>query len=135
MWVEGVLSACNESDKETKILVKHAIINTLATCPRQISDDVWPIKEVADILEELALEDFEDKNEVSSGFSSGYTNKRGIRDVNDGTLEFSLSKEFKKYQEFYQFSHPVTSKALDYISNGYNYEAETDRKRAYLGYE
>lgn len=135
LWVEGVLSACNESDKETKILVKHAIINTLATCPRQISDDVWPIKEVADILEELALEDFEDKNEVSSGFSSGYTNKRGIRDVNDGTLEFSLSKEFKKYQEFYQFSHPVTSKALDYISNGYNYEAETDRKRAYLGYE
>lgn len=83
----------------------------------------------------LALEDFEDKYEVSSSFSSGYTNRRGIRNVNDGTLEFSLSEEYKKYQIYYQFTHPVTSKALEYISGGYNYEAETDRKRAYLGYE
>lgn len=61
--------------------------------------------------------------------------RRGVRDVNDGTLEFSLSEEYKKYQLYYQFTHPVTSKALEYISSGYNYEAETDRKRAYLGYE
>lgn len=134
-WVNGVLLTSEDKDTETKTLIKYAIINTLATCPKQISDDIWPIKEVADILENLALEDFEDKYEVSSSFSSGYTNRRGIRNVNDGTLEFSLSEEYKKYQIYYQFTHPVTSKALEYISSGYNYEAENDRKRAYLGYE
>ncbi len=134
-WVDGVLSAGCNKDVKTKKLLKGAIINTLATYPRQISDNIWPITEVADILEYLSMEDYEDKYEVSSSFSSGYTNKRGIRDVNDGTLEFSLSEEFKKYQEYYQFSHPITSKALEYISSGYNYEAEMDRKRAYLGHE
>ena len=134
-WVNEVLLISKDKDTETKKLIKYAIINTLATCPKQISEDIWPIKEVADILENLALEDFEDKYEVSSSFSSGYTNRKGIRNVNDGTLEFSLSEEYKKYQIYYQFTHPVTSKALEYISSGYNYEAETDRKRAYLGYE
>lgn len=65
----------------------------------------------------------------------GYMNRRSIREVKDGTPEFSLSEEFKKYQLHYQFSHPVTSKALEHISISYKYEAETDRKQAYLGYE
>ncbi len=130
-WVDGVLSTAK--NKDTRILLKRAIINTLAACPKQINDDVWPIKEVADILESLAKEDYEDKFEVSSCFSAGYNNRRGFRSINDGTLEFSLSEVFKKYQAHYQFSHPITSRALEYISNGYNYEAEMDRKRAHLG--
>lgn len=67
-WVNEVLLISKDKDTETKKLIKYAIINTLATCPKQISEDIWPIKEVADILENLALEDFEDKYEVSSSF-------------------------------------------------------------------
>lgn len=134
-WTDGVLSVCTNNDEETKKMLKTAIINTLVTCPKQMSDDVWPINEVADILESLSKEDFDDIYEVSSIFSIGYTNRRGVREVKDGTRELSLSKEFKNYQSHYQFSHPVTSRALEYISSGYNYESEADKKRAYLGYE
>lgn len=134
-WVEEVLSTCKNEDKKIKIILKRAVINTLVKCPKQNFDDIWPIREVADIIEDLAIDDYEDKYEVSHVFFAGYTNRRGVRMVNDGTLEFSLSEEFKKYQNHYQFSHPVTSKALEYISNIYKYMAETDRKEAYLGHE
>ncbi len=134
-WVDGVLSVSKNKNTESKILLKHAIINTLVTCPKQITDNVWPIKEVADILEDIAKEDFESKDEVSSSFYAGYTNKRDVRNVNDGSLEFSLSEEFKKYKEYYQFSHPVTSKALEFISEEYNQEANADKDEAYLGHK
>lgn len=132
-WVNGVLSAA--INKEAKKLLKRAIINTLAASPKFVTSEVWPITEVADILESLAKEDFCNSFDVSRIFSSRYRNRRGLRNVNDGTLEFSLSEEFEKYKAYYQFSHPVTSKALEYISSGYNYEAKADRKRAYLGEE
>lgn len=134
-WANGVLKSITDEENNVKRLVKSAVVNTLACCPRNIKEDIWPIVEVADILEEISKVDYDDKFRVSSNFYCGYVNRRGIRSVEDGSAEFALSNEFRKYQDYYKFSHPVISKALEYISNSYNNEAEKDRIRSYLGFE
>lgn len=134
LWSDGVLSACN-NDVENRILLKHAIINTLATCPKQISENVWPIKEVADILEDLAREDFKDKYDVSARFFCAFTNRIGLVEMNDGKEQFLLSEEFKKYRDYYRFNHPYTSKALEYISDNYIQQGEYAKTTSLLGHE
>ena len=134
-WVERVLNQSNGDDEHERRLVKSAIINTLACCPSSIMDDVWPNVEIANILEFLAESDYDEPSRVSSNFYCAYVNRRGVRTVTDGSAEIALSAEFLRYKEKYQFSHPVTSQALDYIANSYQNEGERDRTRAYLGEE
>lgn len=132
-WTDDVLQQAKDENEDVVRLVKSAIINTLACCPKNISESVWPIIEVADILEELSITDYDDKFRVSSNFYCGYFNRRGVRIVEDGTAEFQLSSEFKKYQDYYRVSHPVTCRALEYISDNYKHEGEIDKIHAYLG--
>lgn len=133
-WVLGVLKPCENEDAVVKRLVKSAIINTLACCPKNDNELVWPITEIADILEYLSYEDYDDKYRVSSNFYCGYVNRRGIRSVGDGSVELTLSEKFRQYKNYYQYSHPVVSRALDYIAENYNGESEMDRMQAYLGF-
>ncbi len=132
-WVDEMLIPCQKSDIKVKQIIKTAIINTLACCPKNSTNEVWPIEEIADILEELAKEDFDTPDRVSIHFYTAYANRRGVRTIADGSAEFALSSEFLKYREKYQFSHPVTSKALEYIAEGYNTEGEMDKIEAFLG--
>ena len=132
-WANIVLEQSKSSDEIVRRLVKSAIINTIACCPRNRAQDVWPIREIADILEDLSRADYDDSYRVSSNFYCAYANRRGVRTVEDGSAEFALSAEFMKYKESYEFSHPITSKALEYIANGYESEGEMDRTWAYLG--
>lgn len=134
-WSNNVILQAKDEDEEIIRLVKSAVINTLACCPKNIQENIWPIVEVADILEEISKTNYDNKYRVSSNFYCGYINRRGFRNVEDGSAEFELSEEFKKYQEFYRCSHPVTSKALEYISNNYNSKGEMDKTRSYLGFE
>lgn len=133
-WCDKVLQASKGQDSQTKELLKKALLSIFVSYPKQKDEGVWPIEEIADEVELIASEDFDDKYKVSSMFCSMYINKRGVRTVLDGTPELLLSREFAKYKEFYKFTHPVTSKALEYIEENYKFEAESDRKESVLGY-
>lgn len=132
-WVKEVLST-STNDKEELLYLKEAIINILSACPIINNIDFWPIKEVADILEDISSNNFDNKFDVSEIFSKSYLNRRGIYTITYGSNELLLSIEFKKYQSYYKFSHAVTSRALEEISSAYNSEAEEDKKLAYLNF-
>lgn len=134
-WSNNVILQAKDENEEVIRLVKSAVINTLACCPKNIQENIWPITEVADVLEEISKANYDDKYRVSSNFYCGYSNRRGVRNVEDGSMEFMRSEEFRKYQEFYRCSHPVTCRALEYISDNYNWEGEMDKTRSYLGFE
>ncbi len=132
-WVEKVLN-CSEtrSDNEKEILVR-AVTNTLACCPKSLNDKIWPIKEIADVLEEIALMINDNKYEVSKIFALSYLNRIGVRTITDGSPEYLLGEEFENYQKYYQFSHPITRKALEIISSSFNRDAEDDKRYALIG--
>ncbi len=132
-WCKDVIISAVDKELQIRLLLKSAVINTLACCPKNQTESAWPIKEIADMLEEISLSDFEDNIEVSRIFYCGYANRRGVRSVENGTKELLLSNEFKKYYDYYQFSHPITAKALDFISRAYLDESEMDKKQAILG--
>lgn len=132
-WCEDVISCAINKELPVRLLLKSAIINTLTCCPKNSNESIWPIREIADVLEEFSLCDYDDKIEVSRIFYCGYANRRGVRSVENGTKELVMSQEFKKYQDFYHFSHPITAKALDFISNAYLDESEMDKKQSVLG--
>ena len=132
-WVDKILTIEDCQDSSIKLFIKSAIINTLSCCPKNPIEKKWPIDEIADILEDLSKEDFEDPYEVASKFYCAFVNSRGVRSVEDGTAEFALSDEFTHYQEEYKFTHPITSKALGYIAEIYKEEGKSDRIITILG--
>ena len=132
-WVNRVVIQGQFAGDREKRLIKSAIINILACCPRSIGTEVWPTVEIADILESLSKTNYDDPYMVSINFCAAYINRRGVRTVQDGSAEFALSAEFSRYKEKYIYSHPVTSRALEYIANGYQAEGEEDKFRAALG--
>lgn len=132
-WVKNVLGGINSCNNELKQILILAVINTLSLCPKNISDEVWPNKEVSDALE-LISSAAPNKIDVSRSFAISFLNRRGIRQVTDGTPEKKRSEEFEKYSQYYMYSNPVISKALSYISKFYEDEANEDLKNAVLGY-
>ncbi len=132
-WVNGILNCDTSSVPGSKIILFNAIVNTLTGCPKNMTDNVWPIIEVADLLEYIDSKKEDIEFNTAETFSTGYNNRRGLRSITNGSPEKKLSDEFKMYQRFYQFSHPVTSKALGLISSTYNYESMNDKKNLLLG--
>lgn len=131
-WVDGMLIPTQGQDDSVCRLVKQAIINTLVCYPRR-DDEIWPCKEVADILEFLSKKNYDDRFEAASQFYSAYINSRGLRVVNDGSDERMLSERFKMYSEKYAYNHPVVSKALEDIAENYLYESERDKEFSITG--
>lgn len=131
-WVDGMLMPTQGQDDSVCRLVKQAIINTLVCYPRR-DDEIWPCKEVADILEFLSKKNYDDRFEAAYQFYSAYINSRGLRVVNDGSDERMLSERFKMYSEKYAYNHPVVSKALEYIAENYLYESESDKEFSITG--
>ena len=131
-WVDGMLIPTQGQDDSVCRLVKQAIINTLVCYPRR-DDEIWPCKEVADILEFLSKKNYDDRFEAAYQFYSAYINSRGLRVVNDGSDERMLSERFKMYSEKYAYNHPVVSKALEYIAENYLYESERDKEFSITG--
>nr|MBO4517536.1 hypothetical protein [Clostridia bacterium] len=130
-WAMEIINVNSIDNKNLKIFLKLAVINTLAKCPKEINAKIWPIKEVADILEELSKEDFDSPERVSSNFYCSFFNTRGMRTIGNGEEEFVLNEEYLAYKDYYDVSHPVVATALGYIANGYKEEGEMD-KRWYL---
>ncbi len=64
-------------------------------------------------IKKYIYEDYDDKYRVSTNFYCGYVNRRGIRSVDDGSVELSISEKFRQYKNYYQYSHPVVSRVLD----------------------
>ena len=53
--------------------------------------------------------------------------------MDDGSVERALGEQFKIFSENYKYSHPVVSRALEYISDEYFREAESDNLYATTG--
>lgn len=132
-WVQSVVSVVDGDDNNLKRYIKTALINILACCPKSPVGDIWPNKVVADVLEELARNDFDDPTEVASLFSCAFTNRLGVRTVGDGTNEFCLAEEYARYQKKYSLSHPIVSRALEYISQHFSNEGEHDKMVSVIG--
>lgn len=62
-----------------------------------------------------------------------YSNRRGVRTINDGSSERALGEIFKVFSDNYRYSHPVVSEALKYISNEYFREYESDKEYSITG--
>lgn len=134
MWVDGMLRPLEkESDNQLQRIIKNAIITTLAFCPQAIDNSIWPNKEIADILEELSKNSYDNPYEVSSLFFCAFSSLRGARTIGDGSAEFIESNRFAAYQKKYSITHPIVSKALEYISDSYKNNGERDKKHATLG--
>lgn len=132
-WVQSVVSVVDGDDNNLKRYIKTALINILACCPKSPVGDIWPNEVVADVLEELARNDFDDPTEVASLFSCAFTNRLGVRTVGDGTNEFCLAEEYAMYQKKYALSHPIVSRALEYISQHFSNEGEHDKMVSVIG--
>lgn len=132
-WVQSVVSVVDGDDNNLKRYIKTALINILACCPKSPVGDIWPNEVVADVLEELARNDFDDPTEVASLFSCAFTNRLGVRTVGDGTNEFCLAEEYARYQKKYSLSHPIISRSLEYISQHFSNEGEHDKMVSVIG--
>ena len=132
-WVQTVVSVVNEDDNKLKSYIKTTMVNILACCPKGPTDEIWPNEVVADMLEELARNDFDDPTEVASLFSCAFTNRLGVRTVGDGTNELYLAEEYARYQQKYSLSHPIVSRALEYISQHFSNEGEHDKMVSVIG--
>lgn len=132
-WVENILETLEGQNKKTCRFVKNAIINTLSCYPRNENDDIWPCVEIADIIESISKKDYDDRFDVSSTLYCAYSNRRGVRTINDGSLERALGEIFKVFSDNYRYSHPVVSEALKYISNEYFREYESDKEYSITG--
>lgn len=132
-WVEDILETLEGKDKKTCRIVKNAIINTLSCYPRNENADIWPCVEIADIIEILSKKDYADRFDVSSNLYCAYSNRRGARTINDGSSERALGELFKVYSEKYRYSHPVVSKAMEYISDEYFREYKSDKEYLITG--
>lgn len=132
-WVESFLKDIKSYNTKAQNILLSAVVNTLSSCPKSITDVVWPNKEVADSLEFINSLTSENEFNTSLTFCVGFLNRRGIRYINDGTPEKKISEEFATYAQNYLFSNPVTSEALNKISSNYDFESNTDMKNAVLG--
>lgn len=132
-WTNAVLTTIDCKDKETCKRIKNAIINILGCYPCRENDDIWPCVEIADIIESISKKDYDDRFEVSKILYCSYVGRKGVHIVNDGSAERVLSELFKVYSEKYRYSHPVVSKALEYISNAYFEEYERDKEYSTTG--
>ncbi len=131
-WAYRMIGVAKEGTDEKRIL-KIAVINTLARVLKQPWETIWPVIEIADILEEFACDDFDSKYDVAYTFNSAFLNSRGVRTVGNGSVEFNLSKKYDAYKKYYESTHPITAKALEYISSDYYREGERDKLRSIIG--
>lgn len=129
-WCIEYMGNYNNQDKETIDFLNRVLARILASCPKEKNMEIWPIKEVADIVEKLTLDFYDDSKEIASSFAVAYLNRRGVRSVENGVREKEIALEFSKYSEIYQLTHPTISKALDIISNDYSSIADHDKKYA-----
>jgi len=132
-WVHSFLANGLSEENEIQTMLKRVIIDILVCCPLNKENDIWPIAEVANILEKLSNENVDDKLDISQRFSMTYNNRRGVISIENGAKEYVKSMEFEKYKDYYKFSHPVTSKALEIISNDYLTQSKIDKEYSTQG--
>lgn len=128
-WCKTIIQTGYKEEKRIKYILRSAVINTLSACPFDPNSDLWPTIEIADIIEEIAHKDSDDSFSVSSNFYTGFSNRRGARNVTDGSPEFSSSEKFEIFANKYKVTHPHVAKALYFISEGYKNEGEMDKTR------
>lgn len=127
-WVSKMLSKCDfANNEEASHLIINAIIGTLSACPKMPGQGLWPIIEIADVLEKIGSLQGLNGHEISSSFAIAVLNRRGIRTITNGDAEFILSETYLANGYAYENTHPVTYTAIKIISNDIKTGAERDR--------
>ena len=132
-WVNKALNVGNGYDKKTQKILSMAVLSILALCPHGENEEVWPSKEVADIVESLQIYDEENSAHIASHFFCSFSNARGIRSVENGDYEHSLSAKYRAYSNKYRITHPTMAKALEYISKSFDQEGDNDKLYSLFG--
>lgn len=127
-WTDGIMfeAGTDINDKQYRLL-RNIVLNTLSFGPAD-SNGIWPIKEIADIVDSLGRVSFDESNAVANHFE--------IARVNQGTLGFVSGEEtnnekveeYMRYASYYIKSHPTTYKALVGISNHYKEVADYNKR-------
>lgn len=121
-WAGQIMDCSTE---KTKNLLLKAVINTFVCCPKEICGGIWPIKEVADVLERLSsFYKFGDEK-IANDFASSYIN---MDDASWEGEDLVRAAELEKYRDYYCGSHPATSLALNKIIRSYFYFDELSKE-------
>lgn len=133
-WSFDLVSKCNYIKNERgSYLICRAIISICSACPKLPDQSVWPILEVADVLECLPSVMNKNSKEVSSDFAISVSNRRGLRTITNGSPEFTIRDEYLNYAEHYRYTHNVVYNALNSIASDYDREGKTDKTHYDLG--
>ena len=89
--------------------------------PNDASDNIWPLKEIREIIETEENEIFE------NGILIGKYNSIGIRSITpDAKDMWAAYNEYKGYAKTVRFQYPRTSNLLEKIADEYKELAESD---------
>ncbi len=89
--------------------------------PNDASDNIWPLKEIREIIEA------EESEILEKGILIGKHNSIGIRAITpDAKDMWTAYNEYKEYAKIVRFQYPRTSNLLEKIAAGYKELAESD---------
>jgi hypothetical protein len=159
-WINTILSKA-KGTKEEKVFHKfeNFMINIMALCPEIRDQKVWPIREVADLLE--SFKDFysteymrhlqgthnqrvtdENRRKIkideilaSKFYGAKFNSHSGARVIGDGTLETAEYERYIGYSKCYEITHPITALALKFLAESFKQDAENDKRQAILGWD
>ena len=131
-WINRIIDYSLDKSDEDKDRISRVIINILSACPFE-QNEYWPTLEIASIVESLQNHFPLRPNQIASAFSAGYTNRRGVRTIHDGSDQYASANQFRLYSNFYKKRFPIMSMCLDYISSTYESEGKNDEKHYKYG--
>lgn len=120
---------CDEFLKITKSLDREKIGfsvlgQLLARCGIDKDDDIFPIKNVRNIIEKY-------KNKtLSESFKIEKYNMRGVHYIGIGEEEYALYEMYKNWSEETMMEFPETSKILNELAESYKQESDMNREQA-----
>lgn len=134
-WSKKYIESYDNQSEDTIDFLNKVLAHVLACCPKEKTMDLWPIKEVADIIENISETYYDDSKEIARAFAIAYLNGLGVRTIENGTREQEIALEFSRFSDSYRMTHPTICEALDIISADYYATAEYDQKIATDGNE
>lgn len=127
-WIDGMkvrLESLKNSDEDLYRLGIQMIGKILANSPKDPEDNIWPIRYVRDVIEDLDCED------LRIGISLGKANAIGVRiiDRKDPGGDYrQWASEFKNAADKLRFQYPNTAKVLETLSKEYLITARQEKE-------
>lgn len=121
-WCDDFLKITKSLDREK---IGFAVLGQLlARCGKDKDDDIFPIKNVRNIIEK-----YQNKT-LSESFKIEKYNMRGAHFVGIGEEEYALYEMYKNWSEEIMMEFPETSKILKELAESYKQESDMNREQA-----